>query len=393
MSRALHQVEKGIRLLKENTDAGAGNSIDYIFGAGAPIGTTGETDDAQIGSIYSNTTNGAIFKKIANTSSASDWSELGNVNFSNLRWRNETVRASTNDTLSAGALDPTTLTDNEQGLDDTAFSVGDFILGNVDGAPQIFEVTALPGSPNITLSGISGNTQPITDNDTFVVQNHLPDSPAAQEGQAILHFPSASGAAVKIGDVNWDIATGINISGGYTPGSGNVTSSDSVESAIQKVDGVNDAQDTALGLSQGDTNFGAFSTAASLLLAASQSAKQLFQRIGDLIAQLRGVTVSGITTITDVDTVPVASVKSVKWLIEAFLEATPANRKAFEVFALNDGVADADDTNYARLRVGSNFNVSITVDVSGGNMRLRAATTGTAITVTARRIEVVKSVL
>ena len=390
MSRDLFTVEKGLRLLKENADHGSGNSVDHLFGAGVPVGTTGETADAKVGSLYSNTTDGSQWKKIADTSSASDWSELGNVNLSNLSWRSERVVAATEQTLSAGNTDPTTWSDNEQGLDDTAFVVGDFVLGDVDGSPALFEVTALPGSPNITLAAA---TQALANNDTFVVQNYLPDSPAAQEQQAIVHFPSASAAAIKLGDVNWDVATGINLSGSYTPGSGNVTSADTVESAIEKLDGNNDAQDSALGLSQGDTNFGSFTAPASLLLAASQSAKQLFQRLGDLLAQLRGVEATAITTAVTVDSVPVASVYAVKWLIVATEDATPANKKAAEIYALNDGASNADDTVYARLRVGANFNVQVTVDVSGGDMRLRVASSSAGISVRARRIEVVKSVL
>jgi len=391
MARDLFQIEKGLRILKENTDQGAGNSIDHIFDPGDPVGTSGETAAAKVGSIYGNTTNGSQWKKIADTSSASDWAELGSVSLSNLKWRNELVRASTNDTLVAGAVDPTTFSDNEQGLDDTAFAVGEHLLGDVDSAsPKLFVVTSI-SSPNITIALAA---QIIAQNDTYVVQNHLPDSPADQEQQAILHFPSTSSPAVKLGDVNWDIATGINLSSGYTPGSGNVTSTDSVESSIEKVDGVNDAQDSALGLAQGDTSFGAFASPASLLLAASQSAKQLFQRLGDLLAQLRGVEVSGITAITTVDSVPVASVSFVKWLVVATEDATPANKKAFEVSGLNDGtISDVDDNNFGRLDVGSSFDVKLSVDGSGSDMRLRAESSTGGITVIARRIEVVKSVL
>jgi len=77
MARSLYAAEKGLRLLKENTDKAANNAIDFIFDPGAPVGTSGETDDAEIGSVYSNTTDGGIWKKIASTSSASDWIELG----------------------------------------------------------------------------------------------------------------------------------------------------------------------------------------------------------------------------------------------------------------------------------------------------------------------------
>lgn len=381
MSRQLYTVEKGLRIHGENTQAG----VDILFGSGAPGGDTGEQDAAGVGSLYLRT-NGQAYKKIGSANSAADWEEIGNVTLDQLNWRNEKVRAATVDTLSAGSVDPTSFSDNESGLDGNDFAVGEYLIGDVDGTPVLYEVTAVTDADDITIA-VAG--QVIADNDTFIVQKYLPDSPADQEGQAIVHFPSATGPAVKIGDVNWDFATGINLSGGYTPGSGNVTSADTVESAIQKLDGVNDAQDSALGLAQGDVNFGAFTGDS---LADDQSAKQLFQRIETLLEQLRGVQATGITTVTTVDSVPVASVKACKWTIEAFEEATPANRQALEIFALNDGT-NVDDTVYAKLKLGSNFNLSISVDIDSGNMRLRAASTTAGVTVTARRVEVVETVL
>lgn len=70
MARTYHGLEKALRLYKANSDT---NFIDLIFDAGAPIGTSGETDLATIGSIYMDNTNGLIYTKIASTSSASDW--------------------------------------------------------------------------------------------------------------------------------------------------------------------------------------------------------------------------------------------------------------------------------------------------------------------------------
>ncbi len=386
MSRTYHGIEKGLRIFKENSQS---NFIDYIFDAGAPVGTSGETAAAPIGSLYSNTTTGGIYKKIANTNSAGDWSPVGDVTIDELHWRNERVVAATNDTVSAGVVDPTAFSDNESGLDGNDFAVDDYLIGDANGVPALFRVTAVGGPTSITVAAAA---QPIASNDTFVVQNYLPDVGSAQEAQAIVHIPVAGSPVIKIADFNWSLATGINLSGGYAASSGNVAPSDTVEVAIQKLDGVNDAQDSALGLAQGALNFGAFSSPASLLLAASQSAKQLFQRLGDLLAQLRGVEATGITTAATVDSVPHATVKAVKWLLHAFEEATPANRQAMEVFALTDGTS-VDETSYAKLKTGANFNLTISVDISGADMRLRAASTTAGVTVVARRLEVIKSVL
>jgi len=75
MARRVWTTEKGLRLVKENADhrEAAGNSVDMLFGSGAPPGTSGETDDADIGSTYGNTDNGDQYKKITDTSLAVDW--------------------------------------------------------------------------------------------------------------------------------------------------------------------------------------------------------------------------------------------------------------------------------------------------------------------------------
>jgi hypothetical protein len=123
------------------------------------------------------------------------------------------------------------------------------------------------------------------------------------------------------------------------------------------------------------------------LFADNQTSNALFQRIEDLLEEIKVVEVTGITTSTPVDSVPVATVSACKWLVEAFEEATPANKQAVEVYALNNGSA-VDDTVYAKLKVGSNFNLSISVDISGGNMRLLASSSTAGVTVRARRVQV-----
>jgi hypothetical protein len=162
-----------------------------------------------------------------------------------------------------------------------------------------------------------------------------------------------------------------------------------LKSQVDEIDQNVDDLISLSGVAENSVNFGSFT---GVSLADNQNAKQLFQRIEDLLEQMRGVQATGITTAATVDSVPHASVKSAKWLLEVFEEATPANRQAMEVFAATDGSA-VDSTIYAKLKTGSNFNLTISVDISGADMRLRAASTTAGVTVTARRIEVVKSVL
>lgn len=383
MSRVLHAIEKGLRIFAENSQT---SSVDIIFGSALPGNDSGEQDAAAIGSMYLRTT-GLAYVKIANAGATADWKVLGDVNIDDLTWREELFRAATVDTLSAGTTDPTTWTDNESGLAAGGFSVDDIIVGDSDGTPALFKVTAI-AAPNLT---IAAHTPALADNDKMIVRHYLPDSGATQENAALLIY--GGGAMIKVADVDWEFATGIKLSSGYTAGNGSISSADSVESAIQKLDGNQQDIQTLTGVAQGSTVLGAFASPASLLMAATYTVKSALQRLGDLMAQLRGVTVAAITTAAAVDSVPVASVKCCKWLVEVFEDATPANRQAFEVFALNDGATNVDDTVYAKLKIGSNFNLTLSVDINASNMRLMAASTSAGVTAIARRIEVVKSVL
>jgi len=387
MARSYLGIEKGIRVFKENSDT---EFIDYIFDTGAPLGTGGETDDAPIGSQYNDRTNGRIYVKRTDTSLAADWIDTSapGVQIDELSWRNEKVRFATDDTLAAGSVDVLALSDNDDMLYGD-IAIGEYVIGDRDGTPLLFEVTALPGTPNITVAAAA---QPLADNDTFVVQQYLPD-PSGQEAQAIIHFPLASASGVKIGDLNWNFADGINLNG-FTPTIGAVSGVDTVQSGMEKTEkGVLDLVSLS-GEARNATFFTAFSSPASLLInGATSTIKSAFQRIFDLYAQLRGVQVAAITAVATVDQVPVASVGSCKWLVEIREDATPANRKYFEVSALNDGATNEDHSVSKIQRVGANFNHSAIVDVSTGQMRLRIGSSTAGITATARRIEVVKNVL
>lgn len=479
MSRAFFGIEKGLDFFAENAQD---PSFRILFGSAAPGGDTGDQDAAGIGSIYVrvNGASSTIYQKKANAGSVSDWEENGSSTASVGAWRPEKIRAVTNDTVTAGVardLVASPFADDEgTTLAAADFAIGEFIIADADGTPVLLEVTAI-SAPSVTFS-TPGSAAALASNDTFVAINYLPDSPADQEGQAIVNYNGS--VMIKIGDIDWNFADGISLAAGYAASSGDISASDTVQSAIQKLDGNNDAQDTLLGTSQGATDLGTFTgvtipdsssvkaalqaletayeetdqnvddlitlsgvaenatdlgtftgdiisdnttvksalqevetelvdtrdnvddlislsgvaenssdfgTFTGTLLADSQTAKQLYQRLEDLLEELKVLEVTGITTAASVDEVPVATVSACKWLVEAFEEATPANKQAIEVYALNNGTL-VDDTQYAKLKTGANFNLSLSVDISGGNMRLRAASSTAGVTVRARRLQV-----
>lgn len=480
MSRQNHAIEKALRIYKENSNT---DFVDFLFGTAAPGGDAGEQDAAPIGSFYlrQNGASSGMYQKKANAGATGDW-ELNGASAATIgTFRGEKVRAVTNDTVTAGVardLVASPFADDEgTTLVAADFAIGEFIIADSDGTPVLLEVTAI-SAPSVTFS-TPGSAPTLSEGDTFVANNYLPDTPGDQEGQAIVHYNGS--VIVKIGDVDWNFADGINMAAGYTAGSGDVSASDTVQSAIEKLDGNNDAQDSVLGTAQGAVDLGTFTgatisdnvsvkvalqeletayeetdqnvddlitlsgvaenavnlgsftgatisdnntikgalqeletayeetdqnvddlitlsgvaensvdfgTFTGTLFADNLTAKALFQRTEDLLEQLKPVEVTGVTTITTVDEVPVASYPACKWLVEAFEEATPGNKKAAEVYALNDGTS-VDDTVYSILRLGSNFNIAISVDISGGNMRLRASSSTAGVTVRARRIGVI----
>lgn len=525
MARVLHGIEKGIRLYQEN-----GNElIDILSGTAAPDGLLDQSD-APIGSLYVRSGTGQLYQKIANAGNSSDYQLNGATAATIGTWRPESLLLVTNEVQGAGTRDmvASPFTDDEG----TAVPIGDFvvdkyIISDADGTPALFRISAVVGDDVTFVAAASA----LVANDTFVAKHYLPDSPAAQESEAIVNFNGT--IMIKLSDVNWNMADGINMASGYAQTNGTITSADTVNSAIEKLDGNQIDLTTLSGVAQGSTSLGTFTgatipdsstvkaalqsletaqeeidqnvndlitlsgvaenatdlgtftgatiadsstvkaalqsletaheevdqnvndlitlsgvaenatdlgtftgdiipdtstnkaalqsletelvdtrgnaddlitlsgvaenatsfgTFTGVSFADSQDSKQLFQRIEVLFEQMRGVQSTGITTAVTVDSVPHASVKACKWLVESFEEATPANRIAQEVFALNDGT-NVDDTVYSKLKLGANFDLTLSVDISGADMRLRAASTSAGVTVTARRIEVVKSVL
>lgn len=383
MSRNFFGVEKGIDNYGEN----GALLVRFLFGTAVPDGLLDQAD-APIGSIYFRSGSNGIYEKVLNNGNAADWELNGAAAASIGKWREEKVTCVTNDTLALGTRDLVAspfADDNAPLLVAADFTVGDYIIADADGTPVLRQVSAISGDSITVIAAVNA----LVAEDTFVVTRYLPD-PAGGENRAIVNYNGS--VIVKISDIDWSLATGINLSGSYVAAAGNTVAGDTVEVAIAKIDGNVDALNTLSGVAQGATDLGSWTSPVDLLFAATATIKATFQRIGDLLMQLRGVQVTGITTSTAVDTVPHATVKAVKWFVTAFEEATPNNRQAFEVYALNNGSA-VDDNLVSKLKVGSSFNLTTNVDISGANMRLMIASTTAGVTVTARRIEVVKSVL
>jgi len=439
MSQDFFRVEKGLEITQPDVDTG----LQVISGSTAPGGDAGEQDDAPIGSLYLRS-NGQLYTKTADTNATSDWQEKTSANLSSLSWRSELVRAATNDALTAGNTDPSSWTDNEGTIDHTDFAIGEYVYGDVDGTPALWEITGI-SAPNITLAAAS---DPLAANDTVVVQNYFPDSPAGQEGAAIITYDGTN--AIKVADVDWNFADGIQMASGYAASSGDVSSSDTVNSAIEKLDGNNDAQDTTLGTAQGATNMGTFTgtiitdnvsvkvalqeletevetkadqvtvdeidqnvddlitlsgvaenstdlgSFTGTTIADNETVKGALQDLETALEAISGgetVTQTGVTTVTTIDEVVVDDFHACEWEVVAFEEAAPADKKYFKITGFHDGTAAADATSVKdkvndKMNFGS-FNLSTSIDLNGAGaaqrMRLRISSTSAGVTVIARR--------
>lgn len=400
-------VEKGFRIYLEDSDT----FVDWLVGTAVPDGL-GDQAEAPIGSVYQRIGTGEFYQKIANVGAASDWELNGAGNSSVIPiFRNIVVRAATNDTVAAGSVDVTGFSDNESGLDGTAFAVGEFLIGDVDGTPALWEVTAVTSATDITVAAAN---PALTENDGFIVRSYLPDSPGDQENQALVAYQD--GNIIKLADVDWNFATGISLSTGYSAQNGTISSADTVETAIEKLDGNQQDIQTLAGVAQGSTDLGTFTgttipdnqtikqalqaletayeetdqnvddlitlsgrpenstdhgTMNGDILSDGQTTNALFQEIDVALTDLKGkATALGVTTATVVDSIDTKQIANVQWLITIEDAANPTRKRHFEIFAGHDGTTlldatDVDDTRFARLRQGSNFNRDIDIVLAG----------------------------
>ena len=160
-----------------------------------------------------------------------------NAAMSNLSWR-APAKAATADSDLNVAADGTALSTLLPFSDDESpamvigdFAAGDFLISKNGASSKIFTVVDDGGTLKVTTVGVDA----LVAGDAFVVYNDLPDSPASQEGMSLYTYSGSD--IVKIGDFDWSLATGIDLSGSFISTTGVVTAGDSIEAAIAKLVG------------------------------------------------------------------------------------------------------------------------------------------------------------
>lgn len=434
MARNFFGVEKGFNIFLENSDTFA----TYLVGTAAPVGT-GEQASAAIGSIYQRIGTGELYQKKTNVGDASDWVVFA-TGSTVTRWRSERVSVITNDTQGAGTRDvvASPFSDDDGPLGAADFIVGEYVISDADGTPVLLEITNKVGN-DVTFA-VAGTA--LVDGDAFIVKFYLPDA-VNQENKALVVF--SEGVMVKIADIDWNFATGINLSAGFTKGNGTITSADSVESAIEKLAGNQEDLTDLTGVAQGSTDLGTFTgvtipdsstikgalqaletaheaTAQDVsdlitlsgrpansvnhgamtggdILSDNQTTNALFLEVDEELTRQRGKSsASGVTTQAVIDSVLVDEVAHASWHVVVESASSPVNKRSFIITAFHNGTVSADatlidDEVHSRKRLGANFNRTVTVGLSGvagaQAMELRVASTEpSGVNVYAKRIEV-----
>lgn len=394
MARNLEGIEYGIRLLGENEDTG----VRVLMGAGSPGGNA-YTDDAEVGSVFFSY-GGTMWQKKTSGSGFDKWKRMANSDdLLDISWRSDKVKVLTSlaAPIEGGIVDATTFPDAESTITGATFALGDMILFGYGGTPVAGRVTSIAGNNlTITLSATHATypVDPLSDNDAFIVRNYLPDTPANQEGMALVIFNGTG--YVKLADIDWAIATGINLSATYLAAAGNVLPNDTVEQAIQKLDGNLDNVTSILGVDvQTATNMGSYTGG---VLTANQSIKTNIQELVN--ASLGNPTENLlVTTTVALDSLLVDSWAVVEWILTAVLNSNKSQRKSMRVFAHNNGTTTLDATQVDKtvtdkLITGS-FQLSVDVGLTGSGatqaMALNVGSTTPGVSVYATQVAKIKA--
>jgi hypothetical protein len=260
--------------------------------------------------------------------------------------------------------------------------------------------------------------------DTFFTDFNLPDPEHEEKGAAYTYNGSAM---VKVADFDFESADSIKLTGGYTPANGTITSSDTAQGAIEKLDANQIDLITLSGVAQGAVDLGTFTgdviadnetvkgalqdledelgTDAQLTpetrtvgpvstsntknqnvdaldeaigadadLPASPNFVSTANNVNENLAALDGAiadgvqaAVNGVTTEVDIDTVLVDEVGAVEWLVTITDTAT-SKRNAWHVYATHngsiDGVTNATSVDYS-VQLRQNANGPITGQTPG----------------------------
>jgi hypothetical protein len=264
------------------------------------------------------------------------------------------------------------------------FTAGDRVYSTFDDSYYIAAAGAWA-------AGTAANT-----GETFFVKHNLLD-PVNQEQGAAFNYNGTS--TVKQADFDFELATTINLSSGYSATGGTVAASDTVEVAIAKLDDNQQDLITLSGVALGSTDLGTFT---GTIISDNVDIKTALQELETAVEALPAAnifTVTGIgSTPTTVDSVLVDDIDFIVWHVYAEGVTDRAAKYGARVSAVHNGTPSADATTvdfnenlYVEDPGNKIAGVTFDVNVSGAGgaqvMRLQAsATESGGMDVTVRRL-------
>ncbi len=212
-------------------------------------------------------------------------------------------------------------------------------------------------------------TDTLGPNNAVSVRYDFLDSNGTKEDGAAYMMNADSTEILKIADFDMENAASIGLSSVYATTSGTISNSDSVESAISKLD--YRTADLASLEERVTVNEGDILTNASGIAVNAQHIVNVDTAHDNLAsALLIEATTSVGASSNDVvlDTVTQTDTLGAKWFVIAYDGS--GNRYACEIYAMHNGGTSADLTEYAILTVGTRLNVYFEVSADGTNMTL-----------------------
>lgn len=402
MALDLFRVVGGVEIQSDNLTS----RTNILTGPGLPGGDGGVQDAAPIGSIYhridANGDGQQIYWKFSTSNnSAADWKTAADKGYVDAAIQGLSWRA------------PVLVRDSTAYANSSAFPTGGVIdsVALPDGARVLFTNVGVGGERNVWVWNASGSTwtedpNAESDGDALLVQEGTSgDTSWVYDGSNWVQFSSSTSTA--------EIAFIRTFIGKTGPGAENptyttdnvVTQAGSLEDAIGELDAAlgdgiidNDGGNHALSDDLAWATGGTLSTTDAL--------NEINVAIGDRTYSQENVVSSGETVATSIealdvaigevqdqttevtgtnvaasggvtiDTIPLNVATQVKWLVQVRENATPANRRALEVHAINDGSSLVDHTEYGVLFLGSAVaGFDVNVDINGSDMRLRLTAT------------------
>ncbi len=356
MGLSMFQIKKGINL---------DGLAQVMSGAGVP-GAAGDASLAPVGSLYLDVTNGQLYVKKSSGVGTDKWLRTQNSSdmaaaLQGISWREP---AKLHVTTSYADLAAATTAMNTGTLDGTAVVANDRILfENITGVSKnIFVVTGTPGSGATLVE----DTNTATKGDTVYVSSGT-DAGKTFNYNGTVWVQQGAASSTEIGFLKAFV--GKSADGNETPdyASNNVvTDGDSLEDAISDLD-------AKIGQLYGTPNF-IYDNTVSGNLAVLDSQLGMARTFVELFA--------GGGTETVVDSMRAEAGDyciALEWSLVVKLQSDPSRLWAAKVFAVQNGTAV--DFNIASiLGLGTAIpGLDVSVDISGGNVRLLVNSTDPVI--------------